>query len=290
MQPATTNTANPELGASQRAALINLLGDEDPSVYDAVRDRILTAGESSREWLRPCTLSSDPLRRRRASEIIRHFDRQLADNRFVEFCLKHGEDLDLESGVWLMAQTQYPEINVEAYAALLDSFAGELRQRLRPYHRAHPLLTHFNDYLFGQLGFAGNEEDYYDPDNSYLNCVLDRRTGNPINLCLVYLLLARRLRLPISGIGLPGHFLCRYQSASEELFIDAFNRGKLMTKADCVHYLVRGNYDLREEYLSPVRPRRILSRICGNLHHIYVRLGHAEDVTRFQRYLVALAR
>lgn len=290
MQPATVNTASTALGLNQRAALINLLGDEDPSVYEAVRERILAAGETSREWLKPCTLSSDPLRRRRATEIIRLFDRQSADNRFLAFCLQHGENLDLESGAWLLAQTQYPEINVEAYAALLDSFAGELRQRIAPHPRAHSLLTHFHGYLFGQLGFAGNEEDYYDPDNSYLNCVLDRRTGNPINLCLLYLLLARRLRLPISGIGLPGHFLCRYQSASEELFIDAFNRGKLMTKADCIHYLVRGNYDLREEYLSPISPRRILARICGNLHQIYTRLGHPEAVTRFQRYLVALAR
>lgn len=290
MQPAIANTDSTELGVSQRAALINLLGDEDPTVYEAVRERILAAGATSQEWLRPCTLSSDPLRRRRAAEIIRLFDRQAADNRFLAFCLQHGEDLDLESGAWLLAQTQYPEINVEAYAALLDSFAGELRQRIAPHSRGHSLLMHFNGYLFGHLGFAGNEEDFYDPDNSYLNCVLDRRTGNPINLCLLYLLLARRLRLPVSGIGLPGHFLCRYQSAAEELFVDAFNRGKLMTKADCIHYLVRGNYDLREDYFTPVKPRRILARLCGNLHQIYVRLGHPEDVTRFQRYLVALAR
>ncbi|MCW5552634.1 MAG: transglutaminase family protein [Verrucomicrobiae bacterium] len=290
METATANTASTALNINQRAALINLLGDEDPSVYEAVRERILAVGASSREWLRPFMLSRDPLRRRRATEIIRFFDRQSADNRFLAFCLQHGENLDLESGAWLLAQTQYPEINVEAYAALLDSFAGELQQRIVPHARAHSLLTHFNGYLFGHLGFAGNEKNFYDPDNSYLNCVLDRRTGNPINLCLLYLLLARRLRLPVSGIGLPGHFLCRYQSASEELFIDAFNRGKVMTKADCIHYLVRGNYDLREEYLSPVSPRRILTRICGNLHQIYSRLGHPEAVTRFQRYLVALGR
>ncbi len=290
METATANNASTALDINQRAALINLLGDEDPSVYEAVRERILAVGASSREWLRPFMLSRDPLRRRRATEIIRLFDRQSADNRFLAFCHQHGENLDLETGAWLLAQTQHPEINVEAYAALLDSFAGELRQRIVSHARAHSLLTHFNGYLFGQLGFAGNEKDFYDPDNSYLNCVLDRRTGNPINLCLLYLLLARRLRLPVSGIGLPGHFLCRYQSASEELFIDAFNGGKLMTKADCIHYLVRGNYDLREEYLSPVSPRRILTRICGNLHQIYTRLGHPEAVTRFQRYLVALAR
>jgi regulator of sirC expression with transglutaminase-like and TPR domain len=104
------------------------------------------------------------------------------------------------------------------------------------------------------------------------------------------MLLARRLHLPVTGIGLPGHFLCRYQSASDEVYIDAFNRGKLLSKGDCIHYLVRGNYDLREEYLTPISPRRMLARICGNLHQIYNRLGQKDEVNRFQRYLVALSR
>jgi len=290
MKAAITKATGSELPESEKTALINLLGDEDAAVYEAVREKILSSGEGARIWLRPYALDSNPVRRRRAQEIIRHFDRQAADNRFLGFCLKHGEDLDLEKGAWLLAQTQYPDINVEAYAALLDTFAVELRPRIAPYTRANPLLTHINEYVFGHLGFTGNEGNYYDPENNYLNRVLDRRTGNPINLCLVYLLLARRLRLPVSGVGLPGHFLCRYQSTSDELYIDPFNRGKILTKGDCIHYLVRGNYDLKEEYLSPVSPRRMLARICGNLHQIYGRLGHNESVTRLQRYLVALAR
>src|SRR5207248_2561870 len=113
-----------------------------------------------------------------------------------------------------------------------------------------------------QFGFGGNEDNYYDPDNSYLNRVIDRRTGNPINLCLLYLLLARRLRLPIAGIGLPGHFICRYQSSAEEIYIDAFNHGKFLTKADCVQYLLQGNHRLHEDYLAPVTPRRLMLRVC----------------------------
>lgn len=290
MEAVTAKVARSELPESQKAALINLLGDEDAAVYDVVREKILSCGAGARDWLRPQALSSNPIVRRRAQEIIRHFDRHTADDRFLTFCLKHGNDFDLEAAAWLLAQTQYPEINVEAYAALLDNFAAELEQRIAPVSRATPLLTRINEYVFGELGFTGNEDNYYDPDNSYLNRVLDRRTGNPINLTLIYMLLARRLRLPVSGINLPGHFLCRYQSASDEFYINAFDRGKLMTKGDCIHYLVRGNHDLREEYLTPISPRRMLARICGNLHQIYARLGHKETVTRFQRYLVALSR
>jgi regulator of sirC expression with transglutaminase-like and TPR domain len=278
------------LSETRKAALLNLLTDEDPAVYQVVRGKILSCGQDAVEWLRPHTLSSEPVLRRRAQEIIQHFARKTADDRFLEFCLKQGEDLNLEQGVWLLAQTHYPDINVEAYQALFDSYAGELRERLDLHAGAEQLLGGFNQYLFDVLGFRGNDQNHYDPENSYLNRVMDRRTGNPINLCLVYLLLARRLRLPVSGIGLPGHFICRFQSTSEEYFIDVFNGGKLWTKANCIQYLLHGKYKLQGDYLTPITPRRMLMRICGNLHQIYHDLELTEETTRFQRYLIALAR
>ncbi len=275
---------------SQKTALIKLLADEDPAVHEAVRSKILSLGPPARQWLQPHTLSSDPLLRRRSQELILHFDRHSADNAFVGFCLRHGEEFDLEEAGWLLARTQYPEINIEAYQALLDSFAGELHQRVSHYKKANLILGQVNDYLFNELSFTGNEQNYYDPENSFLNRLLDRRTGNPINLCLLYILIARRLHLPVVGVGLPGHFICRYQSSSEEIYIDAFNHGRQLTKADCIHHLVRGNYDINDDYLSPVSPRRMFLRICRNLHQIYLQLEMAEPATRFQRYLVALGK
>ena len=124
-----------------------------------------------------------------------------------------------------------------------------------------------------------------------MNRVVDRRTGNPISLCSIYLFVARRLKLPVVGIGMPGHFLCRYQNASEDaLFIDAFNRGKLLTKADCVKYLVHTRDGFKESYLAPVTGRRTLLRMCSNLHQIYSQLSLSDEVSRYQRYIVALAK
>jgi regulator of sirC expression with transglutaminase-like and TPR domain len=283
--------ATPEdLTESQRSALLTLLADEDPSIHQQVRDKILAYGPAAAVWLRPHSLSNDPVLRRRVQEILRQVDRQGADNQFVAFCLKNGEDLDLETAAWQLARTTYPHINPEAGQALLDDYAGELRERLLPAAGDADQLAVINNYLFEELGFSGNEQNYYDPENSYLNRVLDRRTGNPISLCLVYLLIARRLRLPVTSIGLPGHFLCRYQSSAAEYYIDAFNRGKLLSKADCIQYLLRGNYSVRDEYLAPISPRRMLLRICANLHQIYQHNKMTEEATRLQRYLVALAR
>jgi len=279
-----------ELTESRRAALLNLLTDEDPAVYHLVRRKILSFGPAAAVWLRPHTLSREPALRRRAQEIVRLFDRQDADNVFLAFCLKHGEQFEPEDGAWLLAQTQYPDINPEAYRALLDSFVGDLRERLDLAAPPKVILHAINHYLFGELGFNGNNLDYYDPENSYLNRVIDRRTGNPINLCLLYILVARRLRLPIAGIGLPGHFVCRFQSTAEEVYVDVFNQGKILTKADCVQYLVHANFSVRDDYLAPVSPRRLLLRVCANLHQIYLHLNLSEEATRLQRYIVALGR
>jgi regulator of sirC expression with transglutaminase-like and TPR domain len=290
MKPPAIKRPKKRLSQGQRAALINLLTDEDPAIYHTVRREILSCGDSADEWVRPHMLSGNPVLRRRAQEIVRNLERQRADNRFLAFCLKHGQEFDLEHGAWLLAQSEFPEINVEAYQALLDSYAAEMYERIGSGGPAKQILGVMNEYLFGKLGFRGNEQNYYDPENSYLNRVIDRRSGNPINLCLVYILIGRRLRLPLTGIGLPGHFICRYQSSSDELYIDVFNRGRFLTKADCIQYLLQGNYSLRDDYLAPISARRLLLRVCGNLHQIYVRLELAEETTRLQRYLVALSR
>jgi regulator of sirC expression with transglutaminase-like and TPR domain len=290
MNPVGTTAVSQELSQSQRDALLSLLADDDPLVYRTVREKLLSCGPPAAEWVRPHTMSNDPALRRHARQIVLHFDRQAADDHFLAFCLRHGEEFDLEQGAWLFAQTQYPLINVEAYQAVLDGYADELRGRLADSTDSQYILTVINHYLFGDLGFTGNEANYYDPENSYLNRVLDQRTGNPINLCLLYISLARRLRLPIAGIGLPGHFICRYQSIAAELYFDPFNRGKFLTKADCVQYLVNANCSLRDDYLAPVSARRFLLRICSNLHQVYQRLELAMESMRLQRYLVALAR
>lgn len=297
---------------SQRAALVNLLTDDDPAIYQTVRTKILSYGQSAHAWLRSHALSNDPVLRRRVQEIIDHFARQTADGRFMAFCLNQGEDFAVEEysgsqpgkkdavrftdsarveeGTWLLAQTKYPVINVAAYQALFDSFAGDLRERIDFGAGAERILANINEYLYNVLGFTGNEQNYYDPDNAYLNRVVDQRAGNPISLCMVYLFVARRLRLPITGIGMPGHFLCRFQSSTDEIYIDAFNRGKLLSRADCIKYLLHTSHGFQEGYLASATPRRTLLRMCSNLHQIYVHLEQPGETARVQRYIVALAK
>jgi regulator of sirC expression with transglutaminase-like and TPR domain len=279
-----------KLEEKQRQALISLLADEDAKVYRTVRETLVSYGPSCCEWMRQYTLSNDPVLRRRANEIVQHFARQDADTQFLAFCLNQGEDFDLESGVLLLARTQYPLINPEGYSAVLDDYAGDLRERLDLNGPSDQILRVINEYLFREKKYSGDEQNFYDPENSYFNRVVDRGIGNPISLSLLYLLVARRLRLPMVGIGLPGHFLCRYQSSRAELYIDAFHGGRLLAKADCVKHVVQLRQRFDESCLAPVSSRRILLRICATLHQCYTQQKSAIQIERLQRYLVALAK
>jgi regulator of sirC expression with transglutaminase-like and TPR domain len=290
MSSATATQPPPSLNERQRAALISLLADDDQNVYQTVRTKILSYGRVATEWLQPYTLSSDPVLRRRAQEIVHHLLRQSADEAFMAFCHTKGEDLDVEEGTWMLAKTAYPEINAAAYQALFDNYAGELREPVQMADDPERILVTVNHYLFDKLGFIGNERNHNDPDNSYLNRVVDRRTGIPISLSMVYLFVTRRLHLPVTGIGLPGHFICRYQTAKTEIFIDPSKKGKFLTKADCIKHLLQMNQGLQDGHLAPVSPRRTLQRMCLNLHQIYLHLKQADESARLQRYLVALAK
>lgn len=285
-----TEISGSTLPETQRNALIKLLADEDPTIYQAVKEKIISLGSDTQIWLKPCQISGDATLRRHAQDIVRHFDREIADTRFMAYCLQEEAQLDLERGALLMAQTQFPEINSAAYSAILDELAGELREWLAAGDQNERLLVRVNKFLFEEKGFTGNMENYYDPENSFLNRVLDRRTGNPVSLCLVYVLLMRRLGFPVSGVGLPGHSVCRFLSAEEEVYIDAFNLGKLLSRSDCIEHLTRCKHEVRDEYLNPMSARRMLARMCGNLEQIYLELQKTDEASRVQRYLFALTR
>lgn len=275
---------------AQRVALVKLLADEDEAVHQAVRERILAFGPDAADWLRPHALSRDGLLRGRVREILRQFAAREADREFLLFCLRNHDDFDLETGALLLARTAHPEINGEACRALLDQWAGESRERVKFAGEPRGFLARWNAWLFGPEGFRGDRETYFRPGNNYLNEVLDRRAGNPIGLSLVYLLLARRLRLPVAGIGFPGHFLCRYQDAAESVYIDVFDGGRLLSKADCVNHLLRSGLGFQEQFLAPVNARLMLLRMCANLRQSYAHLGEGENALRVRGYVAALTR
>lgn len=274
----------------QRAALITLLADDDPAVHQMVRNKLLSFGQTAGQWLRPYLLSADPVLRRRALEIVEHLARAQAHDRFLQFCVRTGEELDLEQGLGLLAQTRYPHINLEGYRALYDQWALTMRERIGLKADAEQVLGLLNRFFFEELGFKGDEKRNLSAGSCFINTVVDRRVGNSVTLCAVFLLIARRLGLPMVGISLPGYFLCRYQSATREFYLDIFKKGKFWTKGDCVKFLQSTQQNLQDGHLSPATPRRVLVRSVASLHQAYSHLEIRDEAARMQRYLVALAR
>ena len=279
-----------DLSQEERKALVCLLADENPEIYLPVREKIISVGPNVCDWLKNYVLDENPLIRRRSLNIISHFKCLRADTEFHAFCLNHGEDFELEEACWLLARTVDPDINTEAYRAVLDDYAHDLIQKIDFGSEPEGIMAAINSYLFQTQRYQGNEDNYYSADNSYLNRVIDQRTGNPISLCMIYQLVGRRLGLPVNGIGLPGHFLCRFQTPRQDYYIDAFNKGRLLTKTDCMKYLKQAGYEFHEAFLMPASSRRILLRMCSNLHQIYQRDNQADNAARLHGYIVALSK
>jgi regulator of sirC expression with transglutaminase-like and TPR domain len=181
-----------------------------------------------------------------------------------------------------LASIEFPGLDVESAKFRLDNLAEQLKSQLTPNASGLDFLRACSELLFEVLQFRGNEEDYYDPRNSCLNSVLMRRLGIPISLSVVYIEVARRLKRPVYGVGLPGHFIVAYEDAEARYWVDPFHSGRILTFADCCALAKQtAGVDLRSNpaVLAPVANRQILVRMLSNLKAIYLR-GEAFDKAR----------
>lgn len=194
--------------------------------------------------------------------------------RFAEEVSQPEDTITLDRAALLIAAEEYPTLDIAHYLGRLDQWAAEGGARIRGTDEPYRIVTELNHFLFDELGLQGNKQGYYDPKNSFLNDVMDRRRGIPITLSLIYIAIGRRLSLPIAGIGLPGHFLAAFQTQDEPIYIDAFNQGDLLTVETCrkkVEEIYQGQMEFRPEHLAPVSTKQILIRMLQNLKGFYVR-------------------
>jgi regulator of sirC expression with transglutaminase-like and TPR domain len=200
------------------------------------------------------------------------------------------EQIDLAKAALYIAQEEYPDLDPSEYLNALDTMADEVQERLPAERYPLRMLQTINRYLYDDLGFTGNTADYYDPRNSFLNDVIDRRTGIPITLALVYLEIARRLDFPMVGIGMPGHFLIRPEFQEAGIFVDAFNRGEILFEQDCQERLAQiygQPVQLQPAFLEAVTHRRFLARMLANLKIIYLnRQDLQKALTTVERILL----
>ncbi|MBV8884849.1 MAG: SirB1 family protein [Chroococcidiopsidaceae cyanobacterium CP_BM_RX_35] len=193
--------------------------------------------------------------------------------RFFQAVQLPDKQIDLAKAALYIAQEEYPELDPDEYLNALDTMADELQEQLPAQRYPLRIVQSINQYLYDDLGFKGNTNNYNDPRNSFLNEVLERRTGIPITLSLVYLEIAQRINFPMVGVGMPGHFLIRPDVAEMEICVDAFNGGEVLFAEDCQKLLAKlygEPIDLKPEFLYPVTHRQFLARMLTNLKMIYL--------------------
>jgi len=215
---------------------------------------------------------------------------ETARDRLEGILARPDRELDLAEAALLVAAEEYPQLDVRSYLVRLDEMGVALRARLEEEPRPERAIMALNRYLFQEQGFHGNVDNYYDARNSYLNEVIDRRTGIPITLSTVFMEVARRAGIEVEGVGLPGHFVVRVLLPSRPILVDPFHAGTLLTEKDCQERLDRifnGKVKLEPKMLRPCRRRDMLERILRNLKAIYLR---DQDKDRALRVVDLLVR
>jgi regulator of sirC expression with transglutaminase-like and TPR domain len=216
------------------------------------------------------------------------FDPSLPE--FAQAVARPDREIPLARAALLIAAAEQPGLDLDRHLARLD----ELAAAAEPARRAPDDLRRLHrlrEFLFEELGFAGNRADYFDPRNSYLDAVLDRRLGIPITLSLVLIEVGRRLGLQMEGIGLPGHFITGVRIGGEHVLLDPFNRGAVLTVESCGEVVRRAlgrPVRLQPEHFAPVGHRQLLTRMLANLKGVYWRQEAWVKVVRVIDRMLAL--
>jgi len=255
--------------------LIKLLDDEDEEIYTNIRKRFLMYGEESKNFLVEYINSEDQIIAERSKEIISLLNFKLLENKIRELFLNKRNLL--ERAVFLISSYGYPNVDFDNYTMIIDKMANDIRSRIDQKSTKSIIsldkINIINDYLFHKKGFKGNTENYYDTDNSYINKVIDKKTGIPISLSILYLLIAKRINLPVFGVNLPSHFILKYQDEKDEFFIDPFNEGIVISRTEAIKFLKQlGVFEIdfnSISFLNNASERDIIKRFINNLINVY---------------------
>ena len=206
---------------------------------------------------------------------------------FAQLISQEDARIDLSRACLLIAQDAYPDLDVERYIGEIERMATRVRARLAPTAAGEDRVVALNQLLYEELGYWGNTEDYYDPRNSYLNEVIDRRTGMPITMSILYMELGRRIGLPVEGVSFPGHFLVRVRLRGGMLVLDPFSGGAPQSEDELRSRVKRVIPDgvaddlpaselPLDQFLEPATNRQILARVLRNLKGIYRKANKPE--------------
>ena len=284
---------------SELKELIYLLDDTDDDVVNQVEQRLFQLGPDVIPTLEQTYNQPDvsEIRQRRVDEIIR----KIQSHYIVEELRKWKENNqhDLLEGALIINKLKYPEIDRQYLENIINKIKLDVWLELNYDLTSFDKIKILNYIIFDVHRFSGDNEDYHNPDNSYLSKVFERKKGNPISLAIIYSIIAQRLQLPVFGINLPQHFIVGYldentevkpiklnetnfmipnPNASVQFYINPFNKGSVFPRENLFVFLKQVNIEPRDEYFLPCKNIEIIKRMVRNLHSSYEKLKNTNMI------------
>lgn len=273
-------------------ALIRLLSDDDETIRAAVETRLAEMGQPIVPVLWQARAGASSSVRGRIDTVLSHLSEHSGKAlAFLDWrALAEGSgEVGLEEGTFLIARSNYSELNWDPYRRRLDQMADALTIRLIGISDATETVSILAEYLFHEQAFTGPEMSDYDPDDSYMNQVIDRRRGLPISLSVLCLLIGGRIGLPLYGIGLPGHFIVALRTAGTEALFDPYHKGQQITRERCEQFLIQNQYQKTDAFFEPYSNRMMLARMLGNLRNFYQQSQDRERLSIVTGYFNLIA-
>ena len=288
---------------SEIKALIYLLDDTDIEVVSQVEERLFQLGRDVIPVLEQTLDIGDinELRQRRIDDIIKKIQTHTISADLRSW--KENQQDDLLEGVFIINRIKYPEADLQFIDNLIDKIKLDVWLEMHYDLTAFEKIKILNYVLFDLHRFGGDNEDYHNPDNSYLSRVFERKKGNPIAIAVIYSLIAQRLRLPVFGINLPQHFIVGYldnakeieslrlndvkfmtpdQNSKVQFYINPFNKGSVFPKDNLYVFLKQVNIEPRDDYFLPCSNLEILKRMARNLISSYEKLKNPAMIQQFE--------
>jgi regulator of sirC expression with transglutaminase-like and TPR domain len=269
-----------DLSDPEIKALVSLLDDEDTSIVSQIESKILSLGKEviphlEKEW----ESNFNPVVQRRIEDLIHTLQYDILRERLREWYLT--EEQDLLTGMWLVATYQYPDLSLEKLRQDLEQIYYEAWLEFKPDLYALDQVKVLNGVLFHKLKFGANTKNFHSPGNSMINVVIESRKGNPITLCVIYLLVARKLKMPVYGVNLPNLFILTYKDKQSQFYINAFNRGLIFSRQDIENYIHELRLVPQDSFFEPTNNIEIIRRVFRNLVMAFEKMGEhakAEEV------------
>lgn len=272
------------LNNKELKAMVSLLDDDDFEIVQHIEDKIKLMGTYIIPYLEfEWENSFNPIIQKRIEDLVHTLQFELLKEKLYAWRINGGKDL-LE-GVWLVNTYQYPDLEYEQLSKELEQLYYEVWLEFKA--EIHPVdqVKILNSVLFGKLHFGANTKNFHSPGNSMLSVVLQTKKGNPISLCIIYMLVAQKLKMPVFGVNLPNLFVMTYKQGEVQFYINAFNRGLVFSKKEVDEYIANLKLSPNDVFYEPCSHIDIVVRMLRNLINSHEKLGHTERVEEIKTLL-----